>query len=327
MSTSFETRPIFNDFRTIRKGVINIDSLREFSYRILIYVFSRFPFLNKLAIELRLRVSMGRWRKEIKQSFENIDKNGVPLFYRVEFETLNRCNGTCSFCPVNKNDEKRPLAKMTEELFQKIINELHNLNYSGILSLFCNNEPFLDMRLERFAEIAREKLPNARIEVFTNGTVLKLERFLKIIPNIDFLVIDNYNDDLKWHEPIIIIRNYIKKNPEYKQKVKIRMRKQSAYMSTRAGQAPNNSKKKTLPVACLLPFYHLVIRPDGKVSLCCNDAYGKHTLGDVTMQSLEEVWFGEGFSQIREEIREGRSAIKLCKYCDSYANTAMLHKK
>jgi len=226
---------------------------------------------------------------------------------------------------VNKNDEVRPFAKMSQELFEKIINELHDLDYSGVLSLFCNNEPFLDTRLEAFAKIARERIPKARIEVFSNGTVLKLNRFIEIIPNLDLLVIDNYNDDLKWHEPIKIIREYVKKNPELKAKVKIRMRRESAMMSTRGGQAPNNDKKKTLPISCLLPFYHLVIRPDGKVSLCCNDAHGKYTLGDITEQSMKDVWYGEAYTKLRSQVRAGRSDIDLCKYCDSYANSAMLH--
>jgi radical SAM protein with 4Fe4S-binding SPASM domain len=249
----------------------------------------------------------------------------VPLFSRVELETQNRCNGVCSFCPANKNADTRPYAKMTGELYEKIIDELHELNYSGGLSLFCNNEPFLDTRLEEFAKIARERLPKARIEIFSNGTILKLERFIKIIPFLDLLVIDNYSDNLKWHEPVKILREYIKYNPEHKSKVKIRMRKESAIMSTRGGQAPNNSKKKTLPISCLLPFYHMVIRPDGKISLCCNDAMGKYTLGDASKQSLKDIWYGDIYSDVREKIKEGRDTIDLCKYCDSYANTAMLH--
>jgi len=260
-------------------------------------------------------------------AYLNIDKNGVPLFSRVELETQNRCNGICSFCPANKNADTRPYAKMTDELFNKIIKELRDLDYSGGLSLFCNNEPFLDTRLESFAKTARELLPKASIEVFTNGTVLKLERFIDIIPYLDILVIDNYNNKLKWHEPVKIIKDYIKNNPELKSKVSIRMRKINALMSTRGGQAPNNNKKKTLPISCLLPYYHLVIRPDGKISLCCNDAMGKYTLGDVSEQSLKDIWYGETYSQIRKKIRQGRDELELCNYCDSYANTAMLHKK
>jgi len=270
--------------------------------------------------------SKGKWKKEIERAFLNIDKNGVPIFYRVEIETINRCNGACTFCPVNRNDDTRKPAKMTEELFEKILSELKDLDYSGGLSLFCNNEPFLDTRLEAFAKKARVFLPKARIEVFTNGTILTLERFIEIIPYLNLLAIDNYNDDLEWHETVLSVREYIKKHPELKAKVSIRMRKESAVMSTRGGQAPNNSKKKTLPISCLFPFYYITIRPDGKISLCCNDALGKFTLGDVTEQSLKDIWYSEPYNEIRETIRTGRDKLELCKYCDSYANPAKLHR-
>jgi MoaA/NifB/PqqE/SkfB family radical SAM enzyme len=267
-----------------------------------------------------------KWRREIDRSFINIEEKGMPLFYRVEVETHNRCNGACTFCPVNTNDDPRPYAKMTTELYEKIINELHDIDYSGILCLFCNNEPFIDTRLEAFAKKARELLPNAHIEIFTNGTVLTLERFIDIIPYLDLLAIDNYSDKLKWHEPVKVIRKYLRQHPEYRKKVSIRMRRESAIMSTRGGQAPNNKKKKTLPVSCLFPFYYMAIRPDGKVSLCCNDALGKYTLGDVSVQSLKDVWYGDAYSGVRTEIKKGRDTMDVCLYCDSYANQANLHR-
>jgi hypothetical protein len=45
------------------------------------------------------------------KSDENSLKNGIekiylqeklPLFYEIEIETMNKCNGTCSFCAINK---------------------------------------------------------------------------------------------------------------------------------------------------------------------------------------------------------------------------------
>ena len=43
--------------------------------------------------------------------------------------------------------------------------------------------------------------------------------------------------------------------------------------------------------------------------MCCNDAYGHITLGNVTQQTLEEVWFGEEYKRIRAAIREGRKNV------------------
>jgi len=300
-------------------------TIKEFSVLAYTYLCSGNRFTSRISMEIALRLTMRSRRKAVEKVFRRIDEQGVPLFSRVEVETINRCNGACTFCPVNKNDDPRPHLKMTDELFDKIINELHELDYSGMFCLFANNEPFIDKRIEAFAKKARELLPKAFIEIYTNGTLLSLERFIEIIPNLDLLAIDNYNDKLKYNEPTKEIMAYLKQHPELKSKVSIRMRRETNLMSSRGGQAPNNSKRKALPLSCLLPFYHLYIRPDGKIGLCCVDAIYKHTLGDASEQSLKEIWYSDKYSKIREMIREGRDKLDVCMYCDSFGNNIDMH--
>ena len=50
------------------------------------------------------------------------------LFDHVEIETINRCNGICSFCPVNRKVDTREFKKMDKSVFEKIINELSDIN-------------------------------------------------------------------------------------------------------------------------------------------------------------------------------------------------------
>lgn len=291
------------------------------------YLFSGNRIISRVSMEAALLLLMKSRRKAVERVFARIDETGVPLFLRVEVETFNRCNGYCTFCPVNKNDDPRPLLKMPEELFMKIVNELHELDYSGQFCLFANNEPFLDTRLEAFAKTARELLPNAFIEIFSNGTVIKLSRFKAIIPYLDKLVIDNYNDKLKLNEATKAIMEYLKENPEYKSRVSIRMRRETNLYSSRGGQAPNNKKRKALPLSCLLPYYHLYIRPDGKIGLCCVDALYKHTLGDASEQSLKDIWYGEKFADVRDKIRKGRENLEVCCFCDSFGNNIEMHRE
>ena len=70
-------------------------------------------------------------------------------------------------------------------------------------------------------------------------------------------------------------------------------------------------------MSCILPFAQLIIRPDGKISLCSNDAYGQMTLGDASEQSLKEIWFGDKCIEVRKALRKGRKNNKLCRCCDS----------
>lgn len=111
-------------------------------------------------------ISNRKYFAQITQEFlKTISLERIPLFSSIEIETMNRCNGKCTFCPVNHDIDPRKFSRMSEPLFQKIIDELKTLNYSGRLALYSNNEPFLDVRIEDFARYARSALPRACIYI------------------------------------------------------------------------------------------------------------------------------------------------------------------
>ena len=68
-----------------------------------------------------------------------------------------------------------------------------------------------------------------------------------------------------------------------------------------------------------MPFQQLIIRPDGKVSLCCNDPLGRCTLGDLTKQTILDVWYGPQYQMVRKCVAEGRKNWKHCEFCDVFS--------
>jgi len=254
----------------------------------------------------------------VKSRVEELSEN-LQLFNHIEIETYNRCNGVCDFCPVSAQWETRPKQKMEMRLFYKIIDELAELNYSGRLALFSNNEPFLDDRILEMHEYAHRKLPKARMHLFTNGTLLTLEKFIKIMEYLDELIIDNYNQELDLIPPVKVIKDYCEEHPELVKKVTISLRKPKEVLATRGGDAPNRQEQISYKdTTCVNPFIQMVIRPDGKVSLCCNDPLGKNTLGDLNKNSLVEVWYGEKFTKVRAAIKKGRQFWAHCEFCDVF---------
>lgn len=255
-------------------------------------------------------------RKIIDNIINDCENKQPPYFTSIEIETINKCNGVCEFCPVNKNADTRKYHKMDANLFYSIINQLKEIDYDGRVALFSNNEPFLDNRIEEFAKFTRENLPKAYIYLNTNATLLTLDRFKEIISFINGITIGNYNADLVLNETTKTIMDYCKSNTAAEKKVKVFIVNPKAVRLTRGGQSPNNNKKEILPISCILPWKQLVIRPTGEISLCCQDALGKYTLGDLNHQSIKEIWHSESYKKIRQSIREGRKNIDLCKYCD-----------
>lgn len=90
-----------------------------------------------LALQSRLRKKENMKFSKMRNQQESI----YPVY--IAIETINRCNGSYAFCPVNHKQESRPFAKMSQELFDKIINEVASWdNWNGVFSLYVNNEPF-----------------------------------------------------------------------------------------------------------------------------------------------------------------------------------------
>lgn len=258
-------------------------------------------------------------RKAVYDAVESMAGKKI-LFNHVEVETINRCNGVCSFCPVNRNADPREEKVMSWELFREIVRQLEEINYAGRFTTFSNNEPLLDERMIELNRYARERLPKARFHLYTNGTLLTLDKFVALTEILDELIIDNYQQELKLIKPCVQIVEYCDKHPELKKKVTIVLRKPQEILTSRGGHAPNRSHVASYgKERCLLPFKQMIIRPDGKVSLCCNDALGKYTLGDVSREKLVDIWYGPKFETVRKCLYEGRENWGDCRFCDTFS--------
>jgi MoaA/NifB/PqqE/SkfB family radical SAM enzyme len=63
-----------------------------------------------------------------------------------------------------------------------------------------------------------------------------------------------------------------------------------------------NEAVSSLSEECVIGWYSLVIRTSGAAAPCC--ILQGQELGNIYRQSLEEVWYGPGFSQLRRELSE-----------------------
>lgn len=238
------------------------------------------------------------------------------LFNKIEIETINQCNNICSFCPVNVLADKRVHQQMTMELFESIILQLVSLNYKGTINLFSNNEPLLDSLLLDRLKFVYGKLPNAYISIYSNGLLMTPEKLMELLPYVDFIHINNYNT-----EPVLLpghleLQQMLIENHVPEEKVEIHLRNKNECISSRAGNSPNRNSVAELRSPCILPFSQMVIRPNGQVSFCCNDAYGEYTMGDVSHELLSDIWYGKHFNKSRKLMLKGRSCQLPCINCD-----------
>ncbi|WP_299614118.1 radical SAM protein [uncultured Tateyamaria sp.] len=74
------------------------------------------------------------------------------------------------------------------------------------------------------------------------------------------------------------------------------------------------------PLPCLAPFSTLVVLSDGRVPLCCLDYNADTPMGSVVEKSIESIWQGDNFGQVRAAHRaRGRAAMPFCQNCHIFA--------
>lgn len=291
--------------------------------------FSKYTSWAYLELQYYLRKKL--FEKYIQIFNDEFDTGNIILPCLISIETINRCNSTCSFCPANKNSDQRPFAKMDEELFKKIIQELVELKYDGYLNLYVNNEPFMDTRIEEWYKYAKEHLPNAKMLLYTNGTLITEERFRKIIPYIDKMIINNYSDTLKLHDNVAKIYHLVQEHREYWNKdITIQIRYINEILTNRAGAAPNMVQRNGKGRICIMPYTDFTVYPNGNVGLCCSDALEKTNLGNLNNQTLFDIWTSNTYQVLRKKIGKNRDTYEFCKGCDfvdaGIRNTFMVNK-
>ncbi len=277
----------------------------------------RFPMLSaNMYLKLQF-ASRAKSQKKYIDYFMSKEQAPHPLI--VNIETINRCNSTCAFCTANKYAEKRPYCRMEDDMFYGIIDQLAEWGYKGHLTLYGNNEPWLDTRIVEFHKYCREKLPDSFIFMSTNGLLLDIDKVKSVVPYIDQLIINNYCMDMKLHDNVKEIYDYAKANPdEFKDvEILIQMRYMEAVLTNRAGSAPNKKNDvKVIKETCLMPFTDVFIFPDGRLGICCCDNFEVTKLADLTQTPLKDAWSSPQYNEIRNSIKDGRQNWPFCKFCD-----------
>lgn len=69
-------------------------------------------------------------------------------------------------------------------------------------------------------------------------------------------------------------------------------------------------KIKNSKTFCILPFTHIATKTDGTIKLCCRS----RPMGNINNNSIEEIWNGEDYKRIRNQVLSGERPIE-CEMC------------
>jgi len=238
------------------------------------------------------------------------------FFDSIALETTTYCNLRCKFCPNNKYTRslKENEKLMPTRLFEKIIDELSEINYQGQILFHFYGEPLTDKRLPELVNYANKKLPKANIQLNTNGFLLSIPLYKELISKgVKIFFITQYSK--KMPTKIKELFNYLKQYPKSKNKIIYRILGGDLPLSNRGGEV---SVEKTIdfdrPI-CIHPRNAVNVDFDGNVILCCNDYHSSIKFGNLQKENLLDVWNKPNYKKLRQELRNKIFKLPLCRRC------------
>jgi hypothetical protein len=264
-----------------------------------------------------------------------------PLYVSVETSTL--CNARCSFCPYPTLE--RLGNKMPDALIDKIISDLKSIpdHVEFRFAPFKVSDPFTEPRIFSIIEKINRELPNASIDLYSNGASLTEAKFdqLPAIRNFQYLNISlnehrkveyeklmglNYDHvmrrlqmihdrmergDLPFAVVVSRVCDYIN-DEDFRAFVNQRFPRFVVHTHRRSdwlGQVDVHSE--SVPdIGCAM-WFSLSITSTGIVSYCCMDGEARYPIGDVTNTHALDVYNAPAF----RAVRQGRSSRIGCTPC------------
>jgi sulfatase maturation enzyme AslB (radical SAM superfamily) len=262
------------------------------------------------------------------------DENVAPDIH-VEINT--DCNLKCPFCPQSSNP--RPARYMTRSAFLLLVDRLKDLKCKDkVILLDVNNEPFLHPLLLEFCKIVAENLPNWKCHMITNGSLVTkgdLDFMSKLDPSPSLLVDDytpnrsvsehfkrmclDLNSPERIHLYDVTECKHVEESRHNQLWIGLALRSLDEKFGNRAGNQPGYGDRYLLyrRFACTFPFTAMFVTPELRAYLCCNDYQHEMIMGDLSRQSVMEIWKNERYRDIRRRmLATQREDISLCSRCD-----------
>ena len=251
--------------------------------------------------------------------------DGSPVFSHVEFSILGLCNRKCVFCPRHDPAVYPNVNEfMSLELYQKILNDLSEVQYEGRLSYSGFSEPMLHKDVVKFIALSKEMLPKCIVEIVTNGDQLNAMLLRALFDaGLDTLLVSLYDGP----EQIPHFEGMIKESGVASEKVILRKRYLPPEenfgingISNRAGTVDMKALEmrplnEPLDHPCYYTHYRMMVDHNGDVLLCPHDWGKKLIAGNLQRENVIEVWT-KRLNPIRIRLGKGDRRVAPCNVCD-----------
>jgi radical SAM protein with 4Fe4S-binding SPASM domain len=238
--------------------------------------------------------------------------NLSPGLKMVEIEINHHCNRACSYCP-NSVAERKEKGEMDPELFEKLMIQLSEVNYKGSISYEFYNEPMLARNFDWFVQTTRRYLPENRIDLYTNGTLLSMKKFKQYIEyGVSRFIVTK-------HEGIshYVFDEVYANLSSLEKELVIYQTHHDLKLTNRGGVVDAGPRGTAHLTPCFIPEYLLVVTVLGNVLPCFEDFHEENIMGNIGETHLKDIWTSEPFKKFRHNLKLGqRHLLSPCNKCN-----------
>lgn len=241
----------------------------------------------------------------------------TKIFKNIEIEINNYCNRKCSYCPnsLNKMIEK---TDMEWNIYEKIIDELLKIKFTGRISFHFYNEPLLNRNVKKHVQYTKSKLPECKQVLYSNGDFLTITLLYELFDcGIDRFVITNHSDIKEEHR---FYKVYTNLPDDLKNKI-VYLNSNELNLTSRCGNINVGKEVSCIHTPCFIPESLIIIDVEGNVITCFEDYKRISVMGNILDQSILDIWNSDNYSYLRSQLCVGnRNKFVHCTKC---INTSM----
>jgi hypothetical protein len=274
-----------------------------------------------------------------------------PGTIQLQIETSSTCSAACVFCTYPQVAEVRAGKLMPMSLFKRIIDDASTIPQIDTLKLTGLNEPTLDRFLEERLRYCKEKMPHALTQIYTHGAHLIPKRhdalraagldsiifslnavraeqherimglkgkFALVCRNIDYAIANRGEKHVEVHAvcngdtfPAQDVVDFLIRwghADEGGYGLCVYEGNWTGDTRTVRGFSPNK--------CCFRAINQIYVMFDGRVSTCCFDPTGKQVFGDLSKQTIREVYNFDPYLQFRiDHNNDEADKYDICRNC------------
>jgi radical SAM protein with 4Fe4S-binding SPASM domain len=249
-------------------------------------------------------------------------RDGVPLPSWIDLSLTELCNRSaghkkaCVFCPrIDPDFYPNQKLHMPLALARKIADELRALSYEGVVVLCGYGEPLLHPQLAELVSLFQ----GIRVEVVTNGDFLTPQRIATLSKaGVNYFVVSMYDGPEQ-------IEKFTQRFAEagcsdflLRDRWHTEADDFGLKLTNRGGTVTVGDQD---PVQAGRPCHYLTYQMqvdwNGDVLLCPQDWHKKLKFGNVTGQTLMEIWTGSAMNKRRINLIEGKRCDAPCNQCNT----------